>query len=193
MTIQLPLWIAVSVKRFWTRPPEMRFLLFDEDKNQPATVNAAVTWEYDEPSRLLPFVSVIVSVKGGMGKETIKASVGKEGSSPVFWRGNDFVGHSEWGTFLSTSTIHDANGCLIASMRGWPFAITRKIVVGNTVARIRREKLEQVKSAFAQFGKVGRIYVLESADALQNISALVLVDWICMVSVGYGTRPNPTS
>jgi hypothetical protein len=78
-------------------------------------------------------------------------------------------------------------------MRGWPFAITRKIVVGNTVARIRREKLEQVKSAFAQFGKVGRIYVLESADALQNISALVLVDWICMVSVGYGTRPNPTT
>ena len=78
-------------------------------------------------------------------------------------------------------------------MRGWPFTITRKIVVGDAVARIRREKIEQVKSAFTQFGKVGRIYVLESADALQSINALVLADWICMVSVGYGTRPNPTS
>ena len=193
MTIQLPLWITVSIRRFWTRPPEMRFLLFAEDKTQPATVNAAVNWEYDEPSRLRPFVSVAVSVRGGLGKESIKASVEKEGSDPVFWRGNDIIGQSEWGKLLSTSTIHDANGCLIACMRGWPFTITRKIVVGDAVARIRREKIEQVKSAFAQFGKIGRIYVLESADALQSINALVLADWICMVSVGYGTRPNPTS
>ena len=78
MTIQLPLWMVVSIKRFWMRPPEMRFLLFAEDKTQPVTVNAAVNWEYDEPSRLLPFVSVTVSDRGGMGKESIKASVEKK-------------------------------------------------------------------------------------------------------------------
>ncbi len=190
---QLPLWIAVSIRRSWAHPPKVSFMLFDNEKHHPATVNATINWEYDEPSCLRPFVEVIL--RGGSDNDSpqseIFASVGTEASNPVFRTDTYDIGLSKWGWLLTTSCIYDACGNCLAKMKGWPFTASRSICTANgeVVARLQRAKPDFVND-FLPDGKSYKFYILESKNHRKTISPLVIADWICMMSVAHGTRPN---
>lgn len=194
MVIQLPLLIAVSTRRFWTRPPEIRFLLFDKDKHPSAIVDATVDWDYDAPSNLRPFISATLVARhenGGCKEEPLFASVEKEGATPVFLKGKDVVGKSEWGAFLTTSAIHDANGGLIAKMKGWPFSLSRKVYSadGGVVARFHCCRLLNGNEDFLKGFEMKRCFVLDSGGRQAFVNSLIVADWICMVAAAYGTKP----
>ena len=194
----LPLWIAVSIKRFWGRSPEIRFLLFDQDLIQVATTEVLVNWEYDDSASLLPFVMVRMSLHNNHvegRRKTICASVETEGSYPVFTDGKDIIGHSDWGSFLTWGVIYNACGQFIARLSGWPFTLSRRVhsADGGLVARFHHASLGDDSKAFLKNCNMKKCYVLDSENELSAVNLLVVADWLCMIAVAYGARPDASS